>query len=225
MLSVPSGSVVEPRSLPELIAARASGGLAGEELFDGLTYAHLADPSALPEWLRFLHDPDPLDVRCERGIAVIEPLTLLIGARALARALSLHEHDRVAMIGDLSSMPLRLGGIGAAVYAGSTLVAEGDQPTVTVSEESVMIGSELLFFTGWPETCWLCSLSSSPGELGQLLDRMEPGIDDGELVVRGPLMMSGYRDDPAATEAAFGGGWFHTRRAATRGADGTILLA
>ena len=32
----------------------------------------------------------------------------------------------------------------------------------------------------------------------------------GELVMRGNIMMKGYLKDPAATEAAFAGGWFHT---------------
>ena len=33
---------------------------------------------------------------------------------------------------------------------------------------------------------------------------------EGEIVIRGPCLMSGYLNDPAATEEAFHGGWFHT---------------
>ncbi len=44
----------------------------------------------------------------------------------------------------------------------------------------------------------------------------------GECVVRGPSVMSGYLDDPAATEEAFRGGWLHTGDLLTRHEDGTL---
>ncbi len=34
--------------------------------------------------------------------------------------------------------------------------------------------------------------------------------DIGELCMRGPMVMAGYLGNPAATEAAFAGGWFHS---------------
>ena len=42
--------------------------------------------------------------------------------------------------------------------------------------------------------------------LGNLL----PAESEGEIVVRGPSVTSGYLDDPEANQAAFRGGWFHT---------------
>lgn len=44
----------------------------------------------------------------------------------------------------------------------------------------------------------------------------------GECVVRGPSVMSGYLDDPAATEEAFAGGWLHTGDILVRHDDGTL---
>jgi acyl-CoA synthetase (AMP-forming)/AMP-acid ligase II len=44
----------------------------------------------------------------------------------------------------------------------------------------------------------------------------------GECVVRGPSVMSGYLDDPAATAEAFGGGWLHTGDVLVRHEDGTL---
>jgi acyl-CoA synthetase (AMP-forming)/AMP-acid ligase II len=44
----------------------------------------------------------------------------------------------------------------------------------------------------------------------------------GECVVRGPGVMSGYLDDPAATAEVFRGGWLHTGDVLVRADDGTL---
>ena len=46
----------------------------------------------------------------------------------------------------------------------------------------------------------------------------------GEVVMRGNNVMKGYFDDPAATTAAFAGGWFHSGDIAVMHADGYIEL-
>jgi fatty-acyl-CoA synthase len=51
-----------------------------------------------------------------------------------------------------------------------------------------------------------------------------PAGQPGECVVRGPSVMSGYLDDPAATEEAFRGGWLHTGDMLTRHDDGTLTF-
>ena len=50
------------------------------------------------------------------------------------------------------------------------------------------------------------------------------GITMGEVLFRGNLVMKGYHADPAATEAAFAGGWFHSGDLAVRHPDGHIQL-
>jgi fatty-acyl-CoA synthase len=50
------------------------------------------------------------------------------------------------------------------------------------------------------------------------------GVSIGEIVARGDGVMSGYWRQPAATEEALRGGWFHTGDMATWGADGYILI-
>lgn len=200
--------------------------MAGELFCAGLTFADLADTRRLPQWLAFLHDPGPWEIPCDRGVATFEPLTLLIASRAIARALNLHEHDRVALAGDPVSPRLRLGGVAAALYAGAALVGPGDDPTVVVTPTSVRVEGEAeLSFVGWCETNGLAALSPSPDRLGNLLERMEADVREGELVVRGPLVMSGYRSDPKATAAAFDGGWLHTGQAARLSAEGEVVLA
>ena len=52
----------------------------------------------------------------------------------------------------------------------------------------------------------------------------DDGATMGEVLFRGNLVMKGYHDDPAATEAAFTGGWFHSGDLAVRHPDGHIQL-
>ena len=52
----------------------------------------------------------------------------------------------------------------------------------------------------------------------------EDGETQGEIVVRGNVVMAGYYNDPAATEAAMGDGWFHSGDAAVVHPDGYIEI-
>ncbi len=50
------------------------------------------------------------------------------------------------------------------------------------------------------------------------------GETRGEIVVRGNVVMAGYYDDPAATNAVMGDGWFHSGDAAVVHPDGYIEI-
>ncbi len=50
------------------------------------------------------------------------------------------------------------------------------------------------------------------------------GQTQGEIVVRGNVVMRGYYNDPAATEAVMGDGWFHSGDAAVVHPDGYIEI-
>jgi fatty-acyl-CoA synthase len=55
-----------------------------------------------------------------------------------------------------------------------------------------------------------------------LNDVPRDGTTVGEIVMRGNAVMKGYFDDPAATEQAFAGGWFHSGDAAVVHPDGYV---
>jgi len=60
-----------------------------------------------------------------------------------------------------------------------------------------------------------------------LLDSNNQPVKDGEpgeICVRGPLVMNGYRDSPELTEQAFAGGWLHSGDVAVRDADGFLRI-
>jgi fatty-acyl-CoA synthase len=46
----------------------------------------------------------------------------------------------------------------------------------------------------------------------------------GEVFMRGNIVMKGYMKDPAATDRAFAGGWFHTGDLGVQHPDGYIEL-
>ena len=57
-----------------------------------------------------------------------------------------------------------------------------------------------------------------------MVDVPRDGETMGEVVMRGNNVMAGYHDDPAATEQAFRGGWFHSGDLAVWHPDGYIEL-
>ncbi len=50
------------------------------------------------------------------------------------------------------------------------------------------------------------------------------GVTVGEIVARGNVVMKGYYDDPAASETALRGGWFHSGDAAVVHPDGYVEI-
>jgi long-subunit acyl-CoA synthetase (AMP-forming) len=63
------------------------------------------------------------------------------------------------------------------------------------------------------------------GTVGRLLPGMEGRIaGDGELLVRGPLVMKGYRGEPDKTAEAVEDGWLHTGDVMTIDGDGYLTI-
>jgi fatty-acyl-CoA synthase len=61
----------------------------------------------------------------------------------------------------------------------------------------------------------------------ELLDDQNAPVPEGqpgEICVRGPLVMTGYRNNEALTAETFAGGWLHTGDVAVRDADGFLRI-
>ncbi len=59
---------------------------------------------------------------------------------------------------------------------------------------------------------------------GELVDVPADGATMGEIVMRGNNVMKGYYEDPAGTEKAFEGGWFHSGDLGVMHPDGYVEL-
>jgi long-chain acyl-CoA synthetase len=82
---------------------------------------------------------------------------------------------------------------------------------------------------GMTETCAAATLNRPGaarfGTVGRPLPGCEVRIaDDGEVLLRGPMVFRGYRDDPEATAATFDGDWLRTGDLGRQDADGYLAI-
>jgi long-subunit acyl-CoA synthetase (AMP-forming) len=110
-------------------------------------------------------------------------------------------------------------------------LAVGAAPTpVEVLEFFDGLGMPICEVWGMSETSCIVTTNrpgrTKPGSVGQPIEGMELWIaDDGELLVRGPLVMAGYRNRPTLTaEAIDAGGWLHTGDVARIDEDGFVWI-
>jgi fatty-acyl-CoA synthase len=112
------------------------------------------------------------------------------------------EADRAAY--DLSSLRYCDTGTSATTPELLRAIAEAFPGTSTsITYGSTEAGSVCRL---WPQDIFRKPGSVGPPALGSEV-RL---ADDGEILVRNPVLMNGYFRDPEATAAALAGGWFHT---------------
>jgi long-subunit acyl-CoA synthetase (AMP-forming) len=114
-----------------------------------------------------------------------------------------------------------------------------DQVKWAISGAAPIPAEVLAFFSGlsipiveaWGMSELSCIASVVPpaehrlGTVGRLLPGMEGKIaEDGEFLVRGPLVMKGYRGEPGKTAEAIEGGWLHTGDVMTMDGDGYLTI-
>jgi O-succinylbenzoic acid--CoA ligase len=110
----------------------------------------------------------------------------------------------------LDEEPAALGSFDAVLVGGAATDAG-------LLERARTAGVSVVTTYGMTETAGGCVYD------GQPLDGVRVRVTDG-VELAGPTLALGYRLDPAATEAAFAGGWFRTRDAGTLDVDGRLTV-
>ncbi|MFL6278992.1 MAG: AMP-dependent synthetase/ligase [Vicinamibacterales bacterium] len=109
-------------------------------------------------------------------------------------------------------------------------VASGSAPLAAdVMEFFHAIGIPIIEGYGLTETAPILTFNplNAPrvGTVGRAIAGVELRIaDDGEILARGPNIMTGYLHKPEATAAALEGGWFHTGDIGAIDADGYLAI-
>jgi long-chain acyl-CoA synthetase len=109
-------------------------------------------------------------------------------------------------------------------------IAAGAPTSVDVLELLHAVGIRVAEVYGLSETCAVTTANPLEriklGTVGRAVEGVELRLqDDGELLVRGPTVMRGYRNRPAETAAAIDAdGWMHTGDVAEIDGDGYVRI-
>jgi o-succinylbenzoate---CoA ligase len=116
---------------------------------------------------------------------------------------------------------LRLLDAGSRLGAFRAILVGGSGMSADLASRAAQAGAPVVPTYGMTETCGGVVYSGRP------LAGVEVRADEsGELLVRGPTLMRGYRFDSAATAAAFApGGWLRTGDGGSVAADGTVRVS
>ncbi len=178
----------------------------------------------------------PVIVFCN-GASVYRPVRFEVGAieRVLDAVYQLRiSHMVVAPT--MLSLFVRLGSAHADAFSGGDFrlmisCAAALEPRLW-EQSQTLFGVEIINVYGLTETVTggLFKRGAKDGKWGsigrpvdcetRIVDASGKDAEEGELLIRGELVMSGYFDDPAATEAVLRDGWLHTGDIARRDADG-----
>jgi acyl-CoA synthetase (AMP-forming)/AMP-acid ligase II len=121
------------------------------------------------------------------------------------------------------------------------LVAGAPPPTRTIERVETELGWEFIQLYGLTETSPLITINRHRAEYDALtpadraiqLGRAGAPVvgsrirvdEQGEVLARANVVMDGYWDDPAATEAAIRDGWFHTGDGGSMDAEGYVTIS
>jgi fatty-acyl-CoA synthase len=120
------------------------------------------------------------------------------------------------------------------------IVAGAPPPTRTVARVEAELGWEFIQIYGLTETSPLLTINRSRAEwddlsgeerASNLVRAGQPAIgvtlkisDSGEVLARSNVVLEGYWEQPEASEAALGDGWFHTGDGGVVGDDGYLTI-
>ncbi|HXP31227.1 MAG TPA: long-chain fatty acid--CoA ligase [Stellaceae bacterium] len=199
-----------------------------ETLASNLLEARPTIMTAVPRLYETLHQRILRGVEREGGLkARLFRLALRLGRKRLEKpgSMMLYERrlDRLADRLVRRKMQARFGGrLKAMVSGGAPLNPE-------IGSFFLALGVNLLQGYGLTEASPVIS-ANPPNRIkihsvGPPLDGVEVKIaEDGEILVRGELVMKGYWNDPEATARTLIDGWLHTGDIGERDADGYIII-
>lgn len=137
--------------------------------------------------------------------------TIVAGPEARRRYLSLVPTQLVRELRD-SRSGLPWADYDAVLIGGGPL-----NPTVRARAEEAF-GIKVVQTYGMSETCGGCVYDGLP------LDGVEMRIDQGQVLLRGPMLFDGYDGDPDRTASALRDGWFHTDDLGSIDDSGTLHI-
>lgn len=138
--------------------------------------------------------------------------TIVAGSDAARRYVSLVPTQLVRELRDDAGPRSQLAEYDAVLIGGGPL-----NPAVRALAEDAY-GINIVQTYGMSETCGGCVYDGVP------LDGVELKIDDGQVLLRGPMLFDGYDGDPERTDAALRDGWFHTDDRGSIDADGRLHI-
>ena len=108
------------------------------------------------------------------------------------------------------------------------MICGGAHLSREISREFDLLGVQMLQGYGITECSPLisvnCNYANKMGSVGLPLPSCQVKVEDGEVCVKGPSVMTGYFNDPEQTAKALQNGWFHTGDLGYLDKDGFLFL-
>lgn len=140
-------------------------------------------------------------------------LSILVRSRLLGVAPIVHDRFDAAAVGAerdatlvslVPTMLARMLDAGADVARFRVILLGGAPASSALRRRAAEAGANVVVTYGMTETCGGCVYDGIP------LDGVDVRVDDESVLVRGPVLTSGYRGRPDLTASAFADGWFRT---------------
>ena len=123
---------------------------------------------------------------------------------------------RTTLISLVPTTLLRLMEAGVDLSSYAAVLVGGAGLPAAAAERARQSEVRLVRTYGMTETCGGCNFDGAP------LDGVQMRIQQGQILIRGPMLMNGYRLDPALTAEVIRDGWLHTADRGRMRPDGTL---
>jgi o-succinylbenzoate---CoA ligase len=219
--------VASPAAVPEGTAAViATSGTAGRP--KGVVLSHAAMEAAARMSAARLEERADDRWLCALPLHHVAGLMILVRSRLIGTPPAVHpeldpvriaREEDVTLVSVVPTMLARLLDRGVDLSGLRAVLVGGARVPPPLLERARSAGVPLVRTYGMTETCGGVVYDGVP------LDGVEVSLsDDDEVLVRGPMLFSGYRRGGAITGAVPGGGWFRTRDLGRFEPDGHLTV-